>query len=292
MAGSGWRIDLTVPESARAAFEAALEASGGGALSIGLPGDDGLVPLQAYLQDPPDAAALNASLAAAAEATGTAVPEIRIAALAEIDWVAESQSNLPAIRAGRFYLHGSHVIAPPPPASIPLLIDANVAFGTGRHETTRGCLLALEALAKAGFRPRRLLDLGCGSGILALGMARLWRRPVLAADNDPAAVTVARTNARINRAGRLLRPLVSEGYRHRLLRASGPFDLIVANILAEPLAAMAAELRAHLAPGGRAVLSGLLVSQERLVLNPHRTQGLRLLQRLRLGEWSTLILGR
>ena len=290
MAGSGWRIDLTVPEAAQAAFEAALEA--GGALSIGLPDGDGLVPLQVYLQAPPDAAALNASLAAAAEAAGPAVPEVRIAALADTDWVAESQSNLPAICAGRFYLHGSHVTAPPPPGAIPLLIDANVAFGTGRHETTRGCLLAMEGLAKAGFRPRRLLDLGCGSGILALGMARLWRRPVLAADNDPAAVAVARVNARINRAGGQVRTLVSEGYRHRLLRRSGPFDLIVANILAEPLAAMAAELRAHLAPGGRAILSGLLTTQERLVLNPHLALRLRLARRLRLAEWSTLILHR
>jgi len=291
MANSGWRIDLAVPAAAQAAFEAALEPSGG-ALSIGLPGGDGLVPLQVYLQEPPRESELRACLAAAAEAAGTAVPEIRIAALADTDWVAESQSNLPAVRAGRFYLHGSHVTAPPPPASIPLLIDANVAFGTGRHETTRGCLLALEGLAKAGFRPRRLLDLGCGSGILALGMAKLWRRAVLAADNDPAAVAVARVNARINRAAGWVRPLVSEGYRHRLLRASGPFDLIVANILAEPLAEMAADLRTHLAPGGRAVLSGLLIGQERLVLNPHRAQGLRLLRRLRLAEWSTLVLRR
>ncbi len=291
MAGSGWRIDLEVPATAQAAFEGALEPLGG-ALVIGLPGADGLVALQVYLQEKPEETALRACLASAAKAAGTPVPETRIAALADTDWVAESQSNLPAIRAGRFYLHGSHVTAPPPPASIPLLIDANVAFGTGRHETTRGCLLALEGLAKAGFRPRRLLDLGCGSGILALSMAKLWRRPVLAADNDPAAVEVARINARINRVARWVRPLVSEGYQHRLLKAAGPFDLIVANILAEPLAAMAADLRAHLAPGGRAVLSGLLVSQERLVLNPHRAQGLSLLRRLRLDEWSTLVLRR
>ena len=289
-AGSGWRIDLAVPAAAQAVFEAVLEPYG--ALVIGLPGADGLVPLQVYLQEAPEEAGLHACLAAAAEAAGTEVPATRIAALAETDWVAESQSNLPAIRAGRFYLHGSHVTAPPPPASIPLLIDANVAFGTGRHETTRGCLLALQGLAKAGFRPRRLLDLGCGSGILALGMSRLWRRPVLAADNDPAAVAVARINARINRAAGWVRPLVSEGYRHRVLRTAGPFDLIVANILAEPLAGMAADLRANLAPGGRAVLSGLLVGQERQVLNPHRSRGLRLLGRLRLNEWSTLILRR
>ena len=291
MAGSGWRIDLTVPAAAQAAFEAALEP-GGGALVIGLPGPEGLVPLQLYVQEPPDEPALRMALGAAAAAAGVAVPELRVVALAEIDWVAESQSNLPAIRAGCFYLHGSHITAPPPPASIPILIDANVAFGTGRHETTRGCLLALEGLARSGFRPRRLLDLGCGSGILALGMARLWRCPVLAVDNDPAAVAVARTNARINRATRLIRPLAAEGYRDRRIRATGPFDLIVANILAEPLAALAAELRAHLAPGGRAVLSGLLVSQERLVLNPHRALRLRLVRRLRLAEWSTLILHR
>lgn len=291
MAGSGWQVELAVPEAAQAAFEAALEPLGG-ALAIGLPDAAGLVPLQLFLSEQPEQATLDGALEAAAQAAGIETPAVRVTALAETDWVAESQRNLPAVRAGRFYLHGCHITAAPPPASIPLLVDANTAFGTGRHETTRGCLLALEGLAKAGFRPRRLLDLGCGSGILALGMARLWRRPVLAADNDPVATAVTATNARINRLGRFVRPLVSEGYRHRGIRAAGHYDLIVANILAEPLADMAADLRARLAPGGRAVLSGLLTSQERLVLNPHRALGLRLVRRLRLAEWSTLVLRR
>lgn len=289
MADPGWRVDLAVPHDALPLFEIALEPLGG-ALVIGGRRDDGRVPLQVFLAEPPDSAALTAGLTAAALAAGVAVPATGCAPVEAIDWVAESQRRLPPIRAGRFFVHGAHVEGPPPQGSIPLLIDANAAFGTGRHESTRGCLLALQTLARAGFRPRRLLDMGCGSGILALAMARLWRRRVLAVDSDPPSVAVAAVNARINRVGGLLRPLAAEGYGHRLVRTSGPFDLIAANILAEPLSAMARDLRAHLAPGGRAILSGLLARQERLVLNKHASLGLRLERRIRLGDWATLIL--
>ncbi len=291
MADPGWRVDLAVPGIALELFEATLNTLGG-ALVIGGRQGDGSVPLQVFLAEKPDPAALAAGLMAAALAAGVEVPAHACVPVEPIDWVAESQRRLPPIRAGRFFVHGAHIEGPPPRGTIPLLIDANAAFGTGRHESTRGCLLALQTLARAGFRPRRLLDMGCGSGILALAMARLWHRPVLAVDSDPTSVAVAALNARINRVGGLIRPLTAEGYKHRLVGASGPFDLIAANILAEPLSSMARDLRAQLAPGGRAILSGLLAGQERLVLNKHAGLGLRLERRIRLGDWATLILSR
>lgn len=287
--GSGWTLTLAVPPGALPFFEAALDTLGG-ALVIGGP-ETGLVPITVYLGTRPANPDITALLAPAAAAAGVDLPDFRIEPLPDLDWVAESQKALPPIRAGRFYIHGSHVERAPPAASIPILIDANAAFGTGRHESTRGCLLALSLLAKRR-RFKRPLDLGCGSGVLAIAMAKLWPASVTAADNDQTALAVARTNARLNGVAARVRPLASDGYRSAALARAGPYDLIVANILAEPLAAMAGGLARHLAPGGRAVLSGLLTRQERLVLAPHRCHGLRLAGRLRIGEWSTLVLKR
>jgi len=286
--GSGWTLALAVPPAALPFFEAALEALGG-ALVIGGP-ETGRVPITVYLAGHPKKSDMTALLTPAAVAADVDLPDFRIEALPDLDWVAESQRALPPIRAGRFYIYGSHVGNAPPAASIPILIDANAAFGTGRHESTRGCLLALSLMAKRR-RFRRPLDLGCGSGVLAIAMAKLWPVSVTAADNDPTSLAVAHSNARLNGVAARVRPLASDGYRSAALARRGPYDLIVANILAEPLAAMAGGLACHLAPGGLAVLSGLLTRQERIVLVPHRLHGLRLVGRLRIGEWSTLILG-
>jgi ribosomal protein L11 methyltransferase len=263
----------------------------GGALVTAGPTKTGAVPVKIYLTAAPERAAVTALLAPAAAAAGVAVPDFQVEALPDLDWVAESQKALPPIRAGRFYVHGSHVGTPAPAAAIPILIDANAAFGTGRHESTRGCLIALSRLARRR-RVRRPLDLGCGSGVLAIAMAKLWRVTVTAADNDRTALAVARANAGLNGVAARLRTVASDGYRNAALARSAPYDLIVANILAEPLAAMAGGLARHLADGGRAVLSGLLTRQERIVLAPHRLHGLALVERLRIGEWSTLVLSR
>jgi ribosomal protein L11 methyltransferase len=289
-AGTGWTIGLAVPAAALPVFEAAL-ATLGEALAMEPPDPTGVVPLTLYMAQCPDQVKVAALLAAAAATSGVPVPDFTVERLPDIDWVAESQEALPPIRAGRFYVYGSHVIGPPPSASIPIRIDANTAFGTGRHETTRGCLIALTRLAK-GRRFRRTLDMGCGSGVLAIAMAKLWPIAVLAADNDSSALRVAHENARINRVAARLRVVASDGYANAVLHRWAPFDLIVANILAEPLAAMAPDLARHLAPGGIAVLSGLLASQQRAVLAPHRGRGLRLKARIVLGDWATLILGR
>jgi ribosomal protein L11 methyltransferase len=216
---------------------------------------------------------------------------LELAAVEERDWVGEAQKSLPPLRAGRFYVHGSHVRGPGPRGSIPLLLDPGMAFGTGHHETTRGCLLMLDALARER-RFARALDLGCGSGILALAIARLWGRPVLAADNDPQAVAVARANARTNGVAGLVRVLRSDGFGAPALRRAGPFDLVVANILANPLVALAPAMAEHLAPRGVVVLSGILTRQEGEVLSAYAAVGLERLRRRRLGQWSVLALSR
>jgi ribosomal protein L11 methyltransferase len=210
--------------------------------------------------------------------------------LPDRDWVAESQAKLPALKVGRFFIHGSHHRGTLPRRKLSLEIDAGIAFGTGRHQTTRGCLELIERLAKTP--PARPLDLGCGTGILALAMAKLWSVRVLAADNDPDAVAVTRENAERNGLQNLIRALRSEGYRAAALRRAGPFDLIVANILARPLIEMAPDLVRHLAPGGRAILSGLLIEQEPAGLAAHRALGLRCEARRHHGDWSALLMRR
>lgn len=223
---------------------------------------------------------------------GTAAADVAIEPVPDKDWVSESQRALPPIRAGRFYVHGAHVTAPRPRGTTAIEIEAGLAFGTGRHETTRGCLLALQRLKRAGFAPRRPLDLGTGSGLLAIAMAHLWQVPVLASDNDPQATKVARENVILNGVGDLVRVVTGAGYAAPAVRDGGPYDLIVANILARPLMRLAPGLARHLAPKGVALLSGLLVEQEAMVLEAHERQGLGLLWRLRLGDWSVLAVGR
>ncbi len=207
------------------------------------------------------------------------------------DWVAESQRGLPPLAAGPFFIHGSHFAGKPPRGRIVLEIDAGMAFGTGRHETTRGCLLALSRLARTR-RFKRPLDVGCGTGILAFAMAHLWGQPVLAADLDADAVRVSRENARLNGLGKRVKVVKSDGYRAAAIRAGAPYDVIAANILANPLIGLAPDLAAVLARDGRAVLSGLLRSQEKDVLAAHRAAGLELDFRLHLKEWSVLVLRR
>lgn len=290
MSGSGYALSLTLPTAAVPAMEAALEVFGG-ALVIGNPDSAGAVSLDLYLEAAPTKEDLMVAVQAASTAANIAPPAVSLAALPETDWVAESQKGLPALRAGRFFLYGSHYDDAFPSDAFALLVEANAAFGTGRHESTKGCLLALSTLAKR-HRFNNVLDMGCGSGVLAMAAARLWPCRVLAVDNDPVAVRVAATNAVENAVARQIRTACSDGYRDATVTAQGPYDLILANILAEPLTAMALDLQRHMAADGIAVLSGLLNSQARQVQLRHRDQGLILRRRIRLGDWTTLILQR
>lgn len=283
-------LSLALPAPALAAFEAVFEPLGGALVTGGKDGQ-GLVPWQLYLAEPPDEPEMTRLLALAAETAEIDPPAYSLEPLPDIDWVAESQRSLPAVTAGRFRIRGSHISEPAPWGAIDLLIDANAAFGTGRHETTRGCLLALEALAKRR-SVERVLDMGCGSGVLAMAAARLWPCRVLGVDNDAPSLEVAQENLRNNGVADTVRLLLSDGFRRAEVAAQGPYDLILANILAEPLCRMAEALRRHLAPGGIAVLSGLLTTQEQSVVARYRNAGLRLAGRYRLAEWSTLVLER
>jgi ribosomal protein L11 methyltransferase len=206
-------------------------------------------------------------------------------------WLARTRSAFPEQLVGRrFAIRGSHLPPAAAPGRISLTLDAGVAFGSGEHDSTRGCLLALETVAYR--HPRRILDLGTGSGVLAMAAARLLRRPVLAVDIDPWSVRVARDNARRNGLHRLLRSEFSNGWRNRKVRGQAPYDLVFANILARPLCAMAMDLARHLAPGGTAILAGLLATQARQVLAAHRRAGLRLEAIFLLAPWATLVLRR
>ncbi len=271
------------PAGALPLVELALEHLGGAVVTEHPPAVAEAIPVAVFLADKPDRARVVALLADA----GVAVPEVTIEALPDMDWVAESQKALPPIQAGPFYVYGAHVTAPPPVASIPLLIDANAAFGTGRHESTRGCLVSLAALAEKR-RVRRALDMGCGSGILAIAIAKLWGGSVLAVDNDERAVRVAAENARVNGVSSAIDARHGDGYRCPAVGADAPYDLIVENILADAICAMAPDLMRHLAPGGIAVLSGLLTEQADEVLAAHAP--IRLKRQWRLDDWVTLVL--
>lgn len=205
------------------------------------------------------------------------------------DWVMEVEQNFPPLSIGRFYIHGSHVKTTAPPSTIALQINAGMAFGSGEHATTSGCLVALETLAKRR-RFLRPLDMGCGSGILALAMAKLWRVPVMGIDIDPVSVVVAKNNARKNHIGACVHFAASDGFASNIVKKCAPYDLIVANILARPLIRMAPLLVRNLAKDGVVVVSGLLTWQAQAVLCAYRLQGLKLSLRINRSGWSTLVM--
>jgi ribosomal protein L11 methyltransferase len=286
-------LTLSLPVQALDAFEAVFEPLGGAIVTSGRDAK-GLVPWQLYFAEPPEADELDRLVELAQEVAGLGAPVIySLEKLPDIDWVAESQKSLPPIVAGRFRIRGSHVTEPAPPGAIDLLIEANAAFGTGRHETTRGCLLALQDIARRRSVTRPvtpILDMGCGSGVLAMAAARLWPCRVLGVDNDAPSIRVAVENLKANGVADAVTLLCGDGFRDARVRKGGPYALILANILAEPLCRMAEDVKRHLAPGGKVVLSGLLITQERQVTARYRAAGLRLVRRYHLGEWSTLVL--
>ncbi len=287
-AAGGVRLLLSVPGAALGLFEAALQRLGGATVTGGSDAR-GPMPLEAYFATRPDPVELNALLAAAAAAAGTALPKVVLECLPPLDWAAESQKARPPVRAGRFYLFGAHLPDPPPAGTIAIRIDAGQAFGTGHHESTRGCLMALDRLARRA-RPQRPLDLGCGAGVLAIAMAKLWPATVMACDVDPVAVRVTIANTRLNAVSGRVRVVRANGFRHAAVAQRGPYDLIAANILAGPLIRMTGDLRRSLAPRGIVILSGLLRDQERAVIARYRGAGLIRIRRIALGEWVTLVL--
>lgn len=246
--------------------------------------DSGLWEVGGYFVDPPDDAAL-AVLTAAFDAKPFVVSE-----LPETDWVAKVKRELAPVEAGRFFVYGSHDADKVPEGAEPLLIEAAMAFGTGHHGTTLGCLLALDHLVSSEAAVNSTLDVGCGTAVLAMAAARIWDHEVLACDIDPVAVDVAEANVRANGLeGRVL-CLEATGTDHPDIASRAPFDLVFANILKAPLIALAPELAGVTSPGGYAILSGLLNEQAAEVTDVYSRNGYSLIEHRQIGDWSTLLL--
>ncbi|HVI50838.1 MAG TPA: 50S ribosomal protein L11 methyltransferase [Candidatus Sulfotelmatobacter sp.] len=292
-----WRVEIVVALAAVEAFEAVLE-NFTDSVSWFLDDPDAdetdenlLWRLEGYSRTPVERAEIEAALEVTAAAIGREAPALRVEQVPGTDWVTANLQAFPPITAGRFFVHGSHFEGKPPAGKIAIKIDAGTAFGSGEHATTYGCLMALDRLLRRRTF-RHPLDLGCGSGILGIAAAKSIHVPVTLSDIDPVSVQVATRNARRNGVASLATAFLSDGYNSRGIRSRRPYDLILANILARPLAAMAADLSRHLAPDGVAVLSGLLNRQERFVLGAHRAQGLSLLGKIRMNGWTALVIGR
>ena len=243
----------------------------------------GLWEVAAYFIETPDAAGL--ALLEAMHGARFVVSEIP-----ETDWVAKVKRDLAPVVAWRFFVHGSHDGDKVPAGAEPLLIEAAMAFGTGHHGTTLGCLQALDHLADAGFQPKSVADIGCGTAVLAMGAARLWDVRIIASDIDEVAVDVALANAKANGLEGRIECVEAAGFDHPVLAEAAPYDLIFANILKGPLVALAPEIAANLTQGGYAILSGILNEQAEEVIEVYAQNGTNLGQRQVIGDWSTLLL--
>lgn len=248
--------------------------------------DSGLFEVGGYFTGPPDEAAL-ALLAVAFGAQPFVVSE-----LPETDWVAHVRRELAPVRAGRFFVYGSHDAdkVPGNEDTIPLLIEAAMAFGTGHHGTTLGCLRALDKLIVEGFAPDRVADIGCGTAVLAMAAARVWDATILASDIDQVAVDVAEANLKANGMTGRVSCIEAAGFDHPEIKASAPFDLIFANILKGPLIALAPDVATHLSERGFAILSGILNEQAEKTIEVYAQSGINLVEKTMIGDWSTLVL--
>jgi ribosomal protein L11 methyltransferase len=244
---------------------------------------------EVYFGSAPDEAAVRALIALASDE-----PTARAATFSlteRRDWVANSLAGLKPVRAGRFLIHGSHDRSRVKANDIAVEIEAGLAFGTGHHGTTRGCLLHFDRLLKRR-RPKRLLDVGCGAGVLAIAAAKVLKRRVWLGDIDPVAVEVANANARLNGVGGFCRAIVSRGVENAALRDGAPYDLVFANILAKPLRLLAPSLAHVISADGEAIVSGLLLADVAGVLASWRAQGFHLAGRIELEGWASLRLTR
>lgn len=289
VAGSLWRIEAAVPLARVEAFAEALEGHCD-SVAWTVRDDSDQAVLTGLARQRPEPATIDVALGVAAEAFGVSAPQVDIRPERPRDWVLETQTRFPPVDAGRFFIYGSHYAGGVPAGRLGLALDAGHAFGSGEHGSTKGCLLAISALAQR--KIRRALDMGCGSGVLALAIAKHCRVPVLASDIDDKAVAVAAANARRNRLTAWVRVVRGDGYRSRAVAETGPYDLIVSNILARPLIRMAPDLRRHLGRPGIVVLSGFISRDAGGVLAAHRALGLRLRRRLDVDGWTTLVLER
>jgi ribosomal protein L11 methyltransferase len=277
-------------ETAQRLSDALMEALDPGETAIAAFEDRaGTWSVEIYFEHPPNEEAVRALIG---DLAGDAARDrLAFATVAARDWVAQSLEGLQPVAAGRFLIHGAHDRGRVAPNRIGIEIEAALAFGTGHHGTTRGCLIALDRILKRR-RPHNILDVGCGTGVLAIAATRALRQPVLAGDIDSTSVRVAQDNARLNRAGAQTEIIRANGLSDRRMRARAPFDLVFANILLGPLKILAKPIRRVAAPGAHIVVSGLLPGQANAALAAYRTLGLVLERRVPLDGWVTLILSR
>ena len=260
-------------ETAVAAFEA---ESGGWDITV-------------HFSEKPDEAAIRQLIALASDEAVAAA--VRFEAVEAKDWVRASLEGLKPVVAGRFMVHGAHDRDSVGPNVIGIEIEAALAFGTGHHGTTRGCLVLLDEVLRE-WRPERVLDLGTGTGVLAIAAAKALRQHVLASDIDRQAAITAKENARLNGAGQWVEVICAKGFGAPEFAQAGPFDLVLANILANPLKRLASPMRTHLAPGAMVILSGLLPEHANGVIAAYRAIGLVLKKRIELEGWTSLLLAR
>jgi ribosomal protein L11 methyltransferase len=248
---------------------------------------DGRWGISVHFAEPPDETSVRELVGIAAG--GEIAQDIAFDTVEARDWVKATLEELVPVRAGRFIVHGQHDRSSIPPNKLGIEIEAALAFGTGHHGTTRGCLLLLDQVLKA-CRPRRVLDVGTGTGVLAIAAAKALRVKVLASDIDPLSVRVARDNARLNDSGNWVATIEATGFSAPQFANRGPFDLVLANILANPLRQMATEMASHLAPSALVILSGLLPHQAQGVIAAYRARGLVLQRHLQIEGWSSLLM--
>ena len=290
MKQSFWKIELVIPRATSYVFEGALERFSLATSSFEIKGSD-CWQLISYSATMPDRKSLTAAIAIAAAAAGVNEPRIICEPLPETDWLAENRASFEPNRLGKFLICPTHFKGTVSANDKVIWLDAATAFGSGEHESTAGCLLMLSKLTQ-NFHPKRILDLGCGSGILSIAAAKNWTKKIMAVDIDPEAVKVTRANARVNRVRAYVTVRESNGLAGRWAAQAGPFDLIIANILSGPLIKLAANVAGHIERSGLIVLSGLLSHQRSAVLNAYRAHGLLLVKTLQLGDWVTILLKR
>lgn len=244
----------------------------------------GLFEVAAYFTDPPDRAGL------AVLAVMHGVKDFNVSEVPDEDWVAKVRRDLPPVAAGRFFVYGAHDADKVPAGTVPLLIEAAMAFGTGHHGTTLGCLKAFDRMVEAGFVPQNCLDVGCGTAVLAMAAAHVSPNVVLASDIDPTAVEVAEANVVANGLTGRVHCIRAAGFDAAELAAAAPFDLVFANILKGPLIAMAGDLAQATAAGGTAILSGILNEQADSVVEVYARAGFNEVRRDSIVDWTTLTL--
>ena len=290
MESACWSVQVKT-QGPTIAYETGLEEVLGAPAISTMRDDDGQMIIEAFFEDEPEAELVEQMLAMA---SGGQAPDYAIIYHGTRDWLAENRADFPPLQIGPFWIHGSHITEPAPAGCHKLLVEAALAFGSGTHPTTMGCLMALTQLAASRPRPQTILDMGCGSAILVMAAHRLHPGVrILAADIDADSVQTAKENFRLNHiAPSQAEAILSTGFTHRKITRAGPYKLIFANILAAPLRAMVGDLAAHLAPDGRAILSGLMTHQARSVLARYRRWGLVPESQLVIGEWTTLVLKR